>query len=224
MFCPYCKAEYRSGFTECSDCQVPLVETLPGNQDGCGSPAGLDSATAVALWEGTDFSTLAAIRVALKDAGIYYKEWESKSPLWRSSSRPPLAIWIQRPDEEAARKVLAGVCGDDESSSPGEAGNSAAEVEEENRDQETGLAEDDSEAEPVPDDVLEDFDPDDATREVWSGDDKQMADYLKMSLNENGIGCIVAEDGSKRKVLVLPATESRAQEIVRQVVDGSPPQ
>lgn len=224
MFCPTCKAEYRFGFTECSDCQVPLVETLPDNQDDSGSPAGPDAATAVALWEGADFNTFAAIRVALNDAGIHYKEWHRKSPLWRTSSRPPLTIWIYRANEEAARKILAGVCGDDDSSSAGEAGNSGAEAEEENTGQETGLAEDDSGAEPAPDDILEVFDPGDATCEVWSGEDKQMADYLNMSLNENGIGCVVAEDGGKRKVLVLPGAESRAQEIVRQVVDGSPPQ
>ena len=29
MFCPQCKAEYRSGFTRCSDCDVPLVTSLP---------------------------------------------------------------------------------------------------------------------------------------------------------------------------------------------------
>ena len=29
MFCPKCRAEYRPGFTRCSDCDVPLVERLP---------------------------------------------------------------------------------------------------------------------------------------------------------------------------------------------------
>lgn len=29
MFCPNCKAEYREGFTKCSDCGVDLVEKLP---------------------------------------------------------------------------------------------------------------------------------------------------------------------------------------------------
>jgi len=29
MFCPQCRAEYREGFTECADCNVPLVESLP---------------------------------------------------------------------------------------------------------------------------------------------------------------------------------------------------
>ena len=29
MFCPRCKAEYRRGFTRCSDCDVELVDQLP---------------------------------------------------------------------------------------------------------------------------------------------------------------------------------------------------
>jgi hypothetical protein len=29
MFCPQCKAEYRGGFTRCSDCDVDLVDQLP---------------------------------------------------------------------------------------------------------------------------------------------------------------------------------------------------
>src|SRR5262245_29857016 len=29
MFCPQCKAEYRVGFTRCSDCDVELVDHLP---------------------------------------------------------------------------------------------------------------------------------------------------------------------------------------------------
>jgi hypothetical protein len=29
MFCPRCNAEYREGFTLCSDCKVPLVQEPP---------------------------------------------------------------------------------------------------------------------------------------------------------------------------------------------------
>jgi len=29
MFCPECKAEYRQGFSRCSDCDVALVSALP---------------------------------------------------------------------------------------------------------------------------------------------------------------------------------------------------
>ena len=29
MFCPVCRAEYRPGFSHCSDCRVDLVEAIP---------------------------------------------------------------------------------------------------------------------------------------------------------------------------------------------------
>jgi hypothetical protein len=29
MFCPQCRCEYRPGFQQCANCQVPLVEELP---------------------------------------------------------------------------------------------------------------------------------------------------------------------------------------------------
>ena len=29
MFCPECRCEYRTGFTTCADCRVPLVPELP---------------------------------------------------------------------------------------------------------------------------------------------------------------------------------------------------
>lgn len=38
MFCPHCKAEYRAGFTMCSDCGVELIDRLPADP-----PRGLES-------------------------------------------------------------------------------------------------------------------------------------------------------------------------------------
>ncbi len=29
MYCPKCRAEFREGISKCSDCGVPLVDTLP---------------------------------------------------------------------------------------------------------------------------------------------------------------------------------------------------
>jgi len=29
MFCPKCRAEFREGYTECSECKISLVEVLP---------------------------------------------------------------------------------------------------------------------------------------------------------------------------------------------------
>lgn len=38
MDCPECRAEYRDGFTECSDCRVPLVAKLPAEPASEPSP------------------------------------------------------------------------------------------------------------------------------------------------------------------------------------------
>lgn len=34
MYCPHCKAEYREGFTTCSDCYIALVSELPEEFEG----------------------------------------------------------------------------------------------------------------------------------------------------------------------------------------------
>src|SRR4029077_18977541 len=49
----------------------------------------------------------------------------------------------------------------------------------------------DSAQDPASDDVLEDFDPSDATSQIWSGEDQEMAEYLKASLREVGINCTI---------------------------------
>jgi len=33
MFCPKCKSEYREGFTICADCDIPLIEELPPEEE-----------------------------------------------------------------------------------------------------------------------------------------------------------------------------------------------
>jgi hypothetical protein len=73
MFCPLCKAEYRQGFSTCSDCHIPLVATQ-------------QEAAAVAvdrLWTGDDRKKFERILNALLDAGIPFRSRESvKSRPW----------------------------------------------------------------------------------------------------------------------------------------------
>jgi hypothetical protein len=38
MFCPQCRAEYRKGFFRCSDCDIPLVDELPPDDETSGQP------------------------------------------------------------------------------------------------------------------------------------------------------------------------------------------
>jgi hypothetical protein len=73
MFCPLCKAEYRQGFSTCSDCHIPLVSTQ-------------EEAAAVEvdrLWTGDDRKRFESILDALLDAGIPFRSRETvKSQPW----------------------------------------------------------------------------------------------------------------------------------------------
>lgn len=66
MFCPECEAEYREGFTECSDCGVALVHTLAPR---------LHEEIAEGLtpvMETTDGEELAVVVDRLEKAGVPY--------------------------------------------------------------------------------------------------------------------------------------------------------
>lgn len=66
MYCPQCRVEYRDGFTECSDCHVPLLAGTPPEPADEFDPAiGL----AVVL-ETNDRIQLAMAKGLLEDAGI----------------------------------------------------------------------------------------------------------------------------------------------------------
>jgi hypothetical protein len=71
--------------------------------------------------------------------------------------------------------------------------------------------------------------PEDATVEVWSRLDSDVAFnkgwMIELALKENRIlsRADVREDGT-RSVFVRPEDESRAREIVREIVEGAPPE
>jgi len=66
MFCPECKAEYRSGFTHCVDCDVDLVQELP--EELTQSRQRLRE-----VWSGDSESDCVELCQELKDAGISMK-------------------------------------------------------------------------------------------------------------------------------------------------------
>ena len=65
--------------------------------------------------------------------------------------------------------------------------------------------------------------PEDATVEVWSGGELDLTEMLTACLRENQIHSRSAGDAEKRKLYVLPEDEARAREIVREVMEGAPP-
>jgi hypothetical protein len=221
MFCPVCKSEYREGFTKCSDCDVDLVEHLPDDSGGSGS-----SDLAVA-WRGSDPSAYSAALAALQDAEIPTQEIANHSQVaWGLAiPKPQYEILVRKMDLKAALEMVAPF------------GERAAwanardiwkgrmqpeEVEGEGAAELTNAI--DSADTPVPDDIASEIKPKDATSEVWSGDDRKMAETFKVCLREVGINCVLTADGGRQRVLVLPAAESRAKEIVREIVEQTPPE
>jgi hypothetical protein len=253
MFCPVCKAEYREGFTECSDCGVALVRQL---SDGSGATAKFvgDPDAMEVLWAGVDARTSSSIGSALDAAKIAYKEDSVESQLMPAFRQSIYRIRVRRADFEAALKSVQGLAGSDEISrkSPsaildknssflnllgidrnlfnrGPIGGSSAPESTSDQSEAVPILEADSEdAEPASDtaqdDLVEDFHPEDATAEVWSGEDAEMAENFRVCLREVGIGCNVRQENGKSRVFVLPQAEARAREIIREIIEATAPE
>lgn len=65
MFCPRCETEYREGFWSCTDCNVPLVESLEPEDEPI-------SASLVPLTESPQFELVAELLDRLEKAHIAY--------------------------------------------------------------------------------------------------------------------------------------------------------
>lgn len=59
---------------------------------------------------------------------------------------------------------------------------------------------------------------------VWSGRDDRIAQFLTASMQENEIPIHLDVAGDQTTVLVSPANEGRAREIVREVINAAPPE
>jgi hypothetical protein len=220
VFCPVCKAEYREGFTRCTGCNVPLVATLPADQSEA------DASDLAVAWRGTDPSAFSAALAALQEAGIpsYQVSDHDQLVFELAIPRPQYRIMVRKTGLAAAQELVApfgeraGLAhardiwkGRSEFPPAGE---------ESPQDE---LAESPSPDEHSPDDISAERRPQEATREVWSGDDPDVAENLRVCLREVGIGCEVKEGNGKSRILVSPQTETRAREIVREVIEGTPP-
>jgi hypothetical protein len=96
MFCPLCKSEYRTGFTECSDCHSKLVATE--------SEANYQTATT--LWKGFEKSRFEDLLSALQYANIPHRFAEHLKYRHQSHSDYEYEVRILLSDNERAQKIL----------------------------------------------------------------------------------------------------------------------
>jgi hypothetical protein len=209
MFCPVCKAEYRLGFTHCSDCDVDLVENLADASPEQAEPVAL-------LWTGTDSGLQGAICDALDKADIsYHRRFRQLGPL-PGLPEVVYAILVHPRDLETGKAVLGDIYRQIEIGNPVDQDGTGASTAD---DSYTG----DGSDETAPDDIVHDFNPEEATEEVWAGRDSDMAQTLRVCLRENGIGCVMEDVDDERALFVTPELEARAREIIRQIVEATPP-
>jgi hypothetical protein len=215
MFCPVCKAEYRQGFTRCADCDVDLVYELPAaaivpvEPVNPGDP---EEDPFCSFWKGDDPRVHAELCELLGEQGIPCRTIRRQDHLFNWKTRSAFEIGVpfsQFGRAETAVKEAYGA--DDDTSAKGAAATHELPEFVEPRE---------SSADWDP----ERWYPEDATEEIWAGEQLEMGELLAASLGENQIHSRVGKAGGGYKLFVLPADERRAREIVREVVEGVPPE
>jgi hypothetical protein len=225
MYCPICRAEYIRAATMCSDCQVALVPELPASQSENANPA---DESFVLIWAGMAPHRHDEICEILERAGIPARTIHQDDHIFGTSLQSAFNVYVAASQVAKAKALFT---------EPG-----APNVEQEN-----GLI-DDPEIDELPaeDDAPEEDDhrqersnvtPEDATAEIWSGEDRDLGNMIIACLRENQIYCRTnqrtddeVEDSENPpeeievvKLFVLPEDESRAREIIHEIIDAAPP-
>jgi hypothetical protein len=223
MFCPECQAEYRQGFTRCSDCDVDLVYTLPQESpapsDSYGSRFAGQQRELRIIWKGYDEAECVRLCRELMKTDIPYNVAQTPA----GGSLKMRVKWLYEigvSDADCDRaKELLGIEGEFADSRHDEEG-----AEEAFADSAELIPPDDSppDAEIRNDSYLKPWYPEDATVEVWSQDGEDISDGIAMALTENLIHCRLDRQEDACKVFVLPEDELRAREIVREITEGEP--
>ena len=236
MFCPQCGVEYRPGFTRCSDCDVDLVHELPlprtepieSRQDT--SPYENEEDPFCSFWKGDDSRLHAELCSVLDEAGIPHKTVRRHDHLFNLNNYPAFQIGVPFSLYEKAETAVKDAYGMDGSDPDGvQSLSSPAYIPDRSRlvkKLPNMLTPAEEENIPGPPDAGEDAEMEFEGHgiEVWSGDDSSLGDMLVASLRENKIGVRRKASGGKHSVYVSSREEVRAHEIVKEVVEGVPPE
>jgi hypothetical protein len=240
MICPQCKAEYRPGFTHCADCDVDLVDELPkdaipmrrigenGEYRVAGEPGDPNEDPFCSFWKGDDPRVHAELCSVLDEVGIPHNTVFRRDHLFNLRNYAAYEVGVPFSMYEQAEDAVRSAYGIDSVTDVG-----AQEVQllpdrpiQSIRKLPETLTPPAEENIPGPPSAGEGMDwyPGDATVRVWSTKSGDPSDFLVAALHENGIHCRVDKDGSWAELYVLPQDESRAREIVQEVVEGQPPE
>lgn len=211
MFCPQCRVEYRPGFTRCTDCDVDLVPVLPRAEEPFSKTPSNASGSLQILWEGEDLALFENLLDALEGAGI--RNFDQPLGIYPGVRRidpfpvQPLArfgyqVAVLSSDLRRAREILGKL------------------LDEEPQDVELS-AQDEERSEKAATIVPQ---REDSICEVWTGSDKSLAEFVESALKENGIPIRLVNSDTQTQIYASEANEKRAREIVKEVVEGLPPE
>lgn len=164
------------------------------------------------LWRGSDPAKFTALQAALRGEGIRFVELLAhdhaggflNSRPYYLEAMPGFEIRVNSSDLQAAQAALKSVENREE-------GPSVSDV---SRYEGGGSIR----ATPM---LPIDWDPGEATSEVWSGEDESQLEYISSALAENGVPSRIPDDpGHRQRVCVRPADMTRARDIVREIIDG----
>jgi hypothetical protein len=236
MYCPQCKAEYRQGFTRCADCDLDLVYTLSSEEPG---PRGTGSAGSADegdedpfcyFWQGDDPRIHAELCSVLDEADIAHRTVRRQDHLFNLSNYPAFQIGVPFSMYEKAEAAVKNAFDLDAADPEAVQALSAPFLLPERgrgiRKLPSTLTPPNDKNIPGPptDGHPSEVPFEDATKEIWSGDDASIRDMLIASLRENEIAVRQENAGGKGSLFVIPEKEGRAREIVREVVEGAPPE
>lgn len=214
MFCPQCRAEYRPGFTRCSDCEVELVEHPPESYH---SSLVSSEAQRKRVWFCDERESCVYVCAGLRAAEIPFRVTQRKHQVfWNVDEH--YEIWVPAEFYDKAKAIAEQGCVDFSDSY---------------EDQKIMGLPDASPGVIGHDNQGRSWRSEDATIEVWCEkmeertwfeQVKGLAWMIELSLCENGIGTRinVSQDGFRR-ILVRPEDEFQAREIVREIESGTLP-
>lgn len=196
MFCPVCKYEFRRGFTHCNQCDVDLVDALPPEKqvDHTAPTAAATLDHPVLLWSGASSGIFSALTLALDEAHVPYNKEELDARLLFTSQHGDLEVWVPAANLAEAQPILQSIL----------ANPLHSEAAQDHYDVSAAESADAGDVDELPDESDEGADdlrdentarelyPDEATAEVWSGNDENTAEILKSCLAEIGVSCYIA--------------------------------
>jgi hypothetical protein len=212
MICPECKAEYRDGFTRCTDCDVKLeIPTAHKSDVDEMSVTKIQPEASAVLWRGQDPVAFSVVLSALDEQGIFYKEFQRRD--YAAALSQPVALGFYGLPHWEVR-----VCATDLSA--------ARSIAEEALRPVSALAvEANWASEGIHSDQLTTESPESEKRsltplKIWTGDVPSLAADLRDVLVNAGIRCWkLSSTSAGETLLVCVEDEDRARAILREALD-----